>query len=421
MDATLHQSGQTMPLSTSNCDATCEQLRQEHEHVLSVLRQVAGVCQQASQGNLESRILGTDELAEGESALADVIHGINSLLDYTESFVREAKAVLSYSAEGKYFRRVALTGMNGTFRQASQLINEASEQMKLKSDQIEDAKRERLEMADSFELTVKDVTDSLIEATRHLHTISGQLSTNAEQTSRRSEDAMNIADQSVENVHLVNHATDELTASMAEIDGRMHETSDRVRNVVLEVVQARSVMEELGKSSHSIDNVVETIEEVARQTHLLSFNAAIEAARSGAAGAGFAVVASEVRKLAERTKEATQQVKDEIHRVQSNASEAVASIGQFEQAIEALNETSESVSKLIHEQTEATAAIKSNVQQAKSCTELVNENIRRVSGAASETNVATGQLIQSSSELERQTAALSQGVQQLLAKIRSDA
>lgn len=411
---------QTYPQANVN-SVEVTQLRKEHDRLRKYLNQAANVCNQASRGNLEVRILNIDEGVEDDPELEHVLHGINSLLDYTESFVREAKAVLSYSAQDKFFRHVALAGMNGTFRHASKLINDASEQMRSKSEQVAKAKSQRLDMANSFEASVKGITDSLIEATQNLNEISGSLAATAKHTSVRSDDALKIANRSVENVRGVTEATEELKASMAEIDQKMHETSECVRRTAQEVEQAMIVMEKLGKSSASIDTVVETIEGVALQTHLLSFNAAIEAARSGADGAGFAVVASEVRNLAERTRDATKHVKDEIHRVQQNASEAGKSIGRFGQTILELSKTSESISQLISAQKEATTEIQANVTEAMSCTELVDQNIRDVSGAATQTNVATTQLLDSSKELEYQTAQLSNGVENLLLEIRSDA
>lgn len=93
------------------------------------------------------------------------------------------------------------------------------------------------------------------------------------------------------------------------------------------VNNATNSVEKLGHSSQEVGAIVAVIKEIADQTNLLALNAAIEAARAGEQGRGFAVVADEVRKLAEKTTQATTQIGQMIRNIQSETQQAIDSIG----------------------------------------------------------------------------------------------
>jgi methyl-accepting chemotaxis protein len=146
-------------------------------------------------------------------------------------------------------------------------------------------------------------------------------------------------------VHQVSSAVEEMSASIVEVASKSAgaatdaehagKTADDGGRVVQETVQgmeaireavsasARSV-EELGKRGEQIGQIIAVINDIADQTNLLALNAAIEAARAGEHGRGFAVVADEVRKLADRTTQATEEIGASISAIQEETGEAVA-------------------------------------------------------------------------------------------------
>jgi len=379
------------------------------------LNKVAEVCERAARGDLEVRLLNVD----ADEDLARTIHSINSLLDYTDAFIREAKAVLEYSAQGKFFRRVVLRGMNGAFFQASQVINSAAQEMQDKSKEIKQSNIRRLLMADEFDEKVNGVTNTVAATAAKIQKTSTSLSEAAQQTSRRSTSAMEVSNQAVENIRNVSDSTIQLQDAFSQIDEQVNESASVVQRAVSEANHAKEIVAGLEKSSSNIDTVVETITAISKQTELLALNAAIEAARAGDAGRGFAVVATEVRKLAEETRSATQNAKQEITSVQNATKNAVSSINGFSGTVGQINESTSMIAKLVNNQRQATSVINSNVTEVANRIDDVTDNIQHASSAADETAGSADAMLISSNELNEQASMLSASVEEFLQDIRA--
>ncbi len=117
------------------------------------LSEAASVCRAAATGDLEARILRI----EADPETAELLHALNHLLDMTDAFVREATASLEYASQGKFFRRVLLAGMCGSFRRAAESINGATATMNRKTKDLQAAEERRLALEDEIRKTVEDV------------------------------------------------------------------------------------------------------------------------------------------------------------------------------------------------------------------------------------------------------------------------
>ena len=175
-------------------------------------------------------------------------------------------------------------------------------------------------------------------------------------------------------------------------------TASSTAQALAATVQAAALqVKELGRRSSEISRITGVISEIANQTNLLALNAAIEAARAGEAGRGFAVVADEVRKLAERTGNATQEIASLVTAIAGETERAVLSmetgaghvdasvslVVQAKCALDEINEemakTLEMVSEISHataEQRNAMSALSSNVNRV---TEMTDRNVSAVS------------------------------------------
>ena len=180
-------------------------------------------------------------------------------------------------------------------------------------------------------------------------------------------------------------------ASAREGGKIVEDVLERMRGIAQSVRESAAKIEQLGARSEEIGRIVGVIDEIAEQTNLLALNAAIEAARAGEQGRGFAVVAGEVRRLAERTATATQEIAAVIQNVQTITVDAVQQMrsgtAAVEQGVEATSKAGESIERIIREaDTVGTmvAQIASSATQQAAATEQINASMSQISELAIE-------------------------------------
>ena len=203
----------------------------------------------------------------------------------------------------------------------------------------------------------------------------------------------------------------------------MLRTIDNIKAVRERSLGLKQDMEDLDKQSRDIGTVLTLIRDVADQTNLLALNAAIEAARAGEAGRGFAVVADEVRKLAEKTMKATQEVESAIEAIQQGTDKSAATV---EDAVAAIEEVTgmaqdsgrslEEISSLAEDSSGRAAAIATAATEQSAAAEEIN---RHISDVNSLSNTMAEAMEKAALEVREMTAQ-ARSLKELLDEIRME-
>jgi len=335
---------------------------QQRQREAAIVAEVAQVAKAASAGDLDRRI----DLAGKDGFLLNLCEGVNTLVAQTATALKDVASVLAAVAGGDLTRRI--TGdYAGLFGQ-------------LKAD-------------------VNRTADKLFEVVSNINDAAGQITSAASEVAAGSQDLSERSEQQAS-------ALEETAASMEELAATVRQNSANAQQANQLAAGAREVaasggqvvadaigaMSRIESSSQKIEDIVGMIDEIAFQTNLLALNAAVEAARAGDAGKGFAVVAQEVRNLAQRSAQASKEIKGLIAESSSqvrNGAELVKGAGR---TLEDILGSVKRVADIVAEIAAASAEQASGIDQVNEAVTQMDEMTQQNAALVEESTAAAHSL-----------------------------
>jgi len=284
---------------------------------------------------------------------------------------------------------------------------------------------------DALNTNLKNVFNEIITSVHSLTSSATQLSSIAEEMSRTAESsssrANSVATASEEMSQTVVDVAKN-TASIAEsakraVDTAQHGNSiveksvSEVREIDETVNESAKFVKSLGERSVHIGEIVSVINDIADQTNLLALNAAIEAARAGEQGRGFAVVADEVRKLAERTAQATSEIEDMIKAIQNEVTKAVdimdSATTKVQSGVELTTQAGDALKAIVKSSDELQLMVQqiaSATEEMSATSEQISKEIVDIANASRDTTASSQETAQAAVGLSRIATKLDETV-----------
>jgi methyl-accepting chemotaxis protein len=232
--------------------------------------------------------------------------------------------------------------------------------------------------------TQSSKTNQIAAAAQEMTATIGEISHNAESAAGASRQSAETAAQGGAIMQAASTTMEKIAAATGTVSQKMTSLSHR--------------SEEIGK-------VVNVIQEISEQTNLLALNAAIEAARAGEHGRGFAVVAGEVRRLAERTKGATEEIAGTIRSIQDETRET----------LEVMHESRTAVESGLGETAHARKSLEAIIESSKH----VEHQIHLIATAATQQTAASGEISESTGQISQLATENAQGAEEAVEALKN--
>ena len=249
-----------------------------------------------------------------------------------------------------------------------------------KMDEIEAAQEKRKAVLEQIRKVAENTADSsenILQKTDHLRTASVSSTEAMEQVCAGTNSTAEAVQEEIRYIDAMSRDMDSIQETVDGFHNSLGDTLTAIESGTENVKQlgysakltadtsasTTAAMNELMEKIQNVNQIVGLIDNISRQTNLLSLNASIEAARAGEAGRGFAVVAGEIRELSEQTNDSLEKIRKEIQGINDGSRKVTKDMSQLSEVFARQNGLVEDTGKLFSRITEASEAMDSDYQK----------------------------------------------------------